>query len=122
MYQINVREIDTLVIPLGSETLWLSSNESFAWTWTSGTTKDNAIATRSPKVPTESKGSEKPPILYNVDPNAGPKEYQTWTLDIESDSFNQNNLGQFIQLFMFQLGIEEVLLGLYQALAFLPIM
>ena len=61
------------MIPFGSETLWLSSGESLALPWTSGTTKYNAIATNSPKVPTERKGSGKPPMLYNADPNAGPK-------------------------------------------------
>ena len=101
--------MNTSVIPFGSETLWLSSDESFALACTSGTTKYNAIATSSPKVPTERKGSEKPPMLYNVDPNAGPKVYQTWALDIEScDGL--------------QLRKEKALLGLYRALAFLPIM
>ena len=64
--------INTFAIPLRFKTLRLSSGESFALAWTSGTTKYNAIATSNPNVPTERKGRGKPPMLYNADPNAGP--------------------------------------------------
>ena len=64
--------INTFAIPLRFKTLRLSSGESFALAWTSGTKKYNAIATSNPNVPTDRKGRGNPPILYNADPNAGP--------------------------------------------------
>ena len=64
--------INTFAIPLRFKTLRLSSGESFALAWTSGTTKYNAIATSNPNVPTDRKGRGNPPIIYNADPNAGP--------------------------------------------------
>ena len=65
--------IFTLAIPITFKTLRSPSVESLRVDCTSGTTKNNAIATTNPKDPTDRKGSENPPMLYSADPSAGPK-------------------------------------------------
>ena len=63
----------TFAIPRIVKTLLSSSGESLLFTWTSGTTKNNAIAITKPKDPTDKNGNGNPPRLYRAEPTAGPE-------------------------------------------------
>ena len=63
----------TLAIPFMVKTLLSSSGESLLFTWTSGTTKNKAIAITIPNVPTDKNGNGTPPRLYRAEPTAGPE-------------------------------------------------
>ena len=62
----------------------LSLEDFFWFACTSGTTKYIEMATSKPNVPIDRNGREKPPRLYNAEPNAGP----IWQTDIHISLIN----------------------------------